>query len=91
MLSELFLEMGEYGAAGMYEEEDRSLFYRKALGIRRFYENRELVPYRGEDLYPNGPISTAMLIKPNYMEGMCIDYRGVAARSQEAAGRKSEA
>ena len=87
MLTDIFLEMGEYGAAGMYEEQDRSLFYRKALGIRRFYENRELVEYQGEYLYPNGPISTAMLIKPNYMEGMCIDYRGMAARNQEAADR----
>lgn len=85
MLSTTFLEMGEYGAAGMYEEQDRSLFYRKALGIRRFYENRELAEYQGEDLYPNGPIFTAMQIKPNYMEGMCIDYNGVAARNKEAA------
>ena len=74
MLSDIFLELGEYGAAGMYEEQDRSLIYCKALGIRRFYENRELVEYQGEDLYPNGPIFTAMQIKPNYMEGMCIDY-----------------
>ena len=37
MISEKFKRMGEYGAAGMYEEPERSLFYRKALGIRRFY------------------------------------------------------
>ena len=53
LLSEEFLNIGEYGAAGMYEEPDRSLFYRKALGIRRFYENCKLAEYHGEYLYPS--------------------------------------
>ena len=49
-----FLNIGEYCASGMYEETDRNLFYRKALGIRRFYENCTLMPYSGELLYPSG-------------------------------------
>ncbi len=54
MVTERFKALGEYGAAGMYEETDRSLFYRKALGVRRFYENCELAVYNGEYLYPSG-------------------------------------
>ena len=47
MISDKFKNIGEYGGAGMYEEPHRSLFYRKALGIRRFYENCELGVYNG--------------------------------------------
>lgn len=39
---------------GLYEEPDRSLFYRKALGCRRWFENCPLIPYHGEKLYPSG-------------------------------------
>ena len=34
-LAKKFLALGEFAAAGMYEETNRSLFYRKALGIIR--------------------------------------------------------
>ena len=37
--------MGEYLAAGMYEEPSRSLFYRKALGLRRYFETCNLHEY----------------------------------------------
>lgn len=67
-----FLSLGEYGAAGLYEETCRSLFYRKALGIRRFYENCELAVYRGESLYPSGVIEQKMGIVPNYLQGLYL-------------------
>jgi len=38
-IAKSFLEAGEFAAAGLFEEPDRSLFYRKALGIRRYFEN----------------------------------------------------
>lgn len=72
-----FLRAGEYGAAGMYEEPDRSLFYRKALGIRRYYENCRLAEYNGEYLYPSGKTHTDMCIVPNYMYGMQMDHRAM--------------
>lgn len=50
MVYEKFLKIGEYAASGAFEEPERSLFYRKALGIRRFYENCPLCEYRGERL-----------------------------------------
>ena len=45
MITDKFREIGEYAASGAFEEPERSLFYRKALGIRRYYENCSLFPY----------------------------------------------
>lgn len=67
-----FLMLGEYAAAGLYEEPYRSLFYRKALGIRRFYESCELAEYRGESLYPSGVIRQKMSITTNYLTGLSL-------------------
>lgn len=85
MILEKFLNIGEYGAAGMYEETDRSLFYRKALGIRRFYEKCKLAEYKGEYLYPSGVLQTSMNIQPCYMKGMNINYNAIAAQNSELA------
>ena len=61
--SEKFLAMGEYLAAGLYEEPERSLFYRKSLGLRRFLENDPLLEYHNELLYPSGPMKSDLLVK----------------------------
>lgn len=46
---------GEYLCAGLFEEPERSLFYRKSLGIRRFLENSPLPEYdKTKRLYPSG-------------------------------------
>lgn len=65
-----FLKLGEYAAAGLYEEADRGLFYRKALGLRRFYENCELATYKGDPLYPSGWVGQKMSVTPNYLTGL---------------------
>lgn len=80
-----FLRMGEYAAAGMYEEPHRSLFYRKALGIRRFYENCALGAYRGERLYPSGVLPQSMAVYPHYLRGMNMDYGQIAGKNQALA------
>ena len=85
MIFQKFLDIGEYGASGMYEQPDRSLFYRKSLGIRRFLENCELLPYNGEKLYPSGKMETKMNITPNYMSGMIMDYDKVSKRDKQLA------
>ncbi len=86
-ISERFLEMGEYAAAGMYEEPDRSLFYRKSLGLRRFYENCRLAEYRGEALYPSGYQyqPDEMNVKPNYYWGLSMDEKSMRERDAELA------
>ncbi len=85
MISDKFRNIGEYGAAGMYEEPHRSLFYRKALGIRRFYENCELGVYNGEFLYPSGVVATKMDIFPAYLSGMTIRYDAVSKKDKDLA------
>ena len=70
MLKDDFLRLGESAASGLYEEPDRSLFYRKSLGLRRFYENCELTVYRGESLYPSGVIAQKMNVVPEYHRGL---------------------
>lgn len=83
MLYEKFITAGEYGGAGLYEEPDRSLFYRKALGIRRFYENCNLAPYNGELLYPSGVIPNDMCIYPHYGIGMTVRSAQLTEKSPE--------
>lgn len=74
MLVERFKELNEYAAAGLYEEEGRSLFYRKALGIRRYYETCALNEYNGELLYPSGVCVPSSRIFPSYLNGLtCRD------------------
>jgi len=85
MISDKFKNIGEYGGAGMYEEPYRSFFYRKSLGIRRFYENCELAVYNGEFLYPSGVIANKMSIYPSYMEGMSINRNAVCEKDIELA------
>ena len=67
------LELGEYAAAGLYEEMDRDLFYRKSLGIRRYYENCELAKYDGKSLYPSGRVPEKMKIGLSYFHGLIGD------------------
>ena len=74
MIRSEFLKIGEYAAAGLYEEPERSLFYRKALGLRRFYENCDLPVYNGEYLYPSGATEQRMCLVPHYMQGLCFDF-----------------
>ena len=90
MDSTVFLEIGEYGAAGMYEEPNRSLFYRKSLGIRRFYENCETAIYNGEYLYPSGVVNTSMYIRPHYLNGMEINYAKIAEKNDEITKNTAE-
>ncbi len=85
LLSDDFIKIGEYGVAGMYEEPDRSLFYRKALGMRRYYENCDLAEYHGEYLYPSGILPGQMRIFPHHIPGMTINYPALAEKSKELA------
>ena len=67
-----FLDAGEFAAAGLFEEPDRSLFYRKSLGIRRYFENYPLQPYEGKPLYPSGPIDRSNTILWDFMGGFSV-------------------
>lgn len=85
--AEQWKALGEYGAAGMYEEPERSLFYRKALGIRRYYETCQLAEYHGQTLYPSGVLPNKMEVFPHYMEGMHMNEQAVSQKDKEMARR----
>ena len=75
MFSEKFKSVKEYAAAGAFEEPERSLFYRKALGIRRYYENCPLNEYSNHPLFPSGARIIGTRIYPNYLQGLaCADW-----------------
>lgn len=78
MVIKKLLELNEYNAAGLFEEPDRGLFYRKALGLKRFYENCNLTKYNGELLYPSG--QTAM---PNNQTSMAVDFWKLDEKDKE--------
>ena len=80
-----FKAMGEYAAAGMYENTDRNLFYRKAVGLRRYFENCPLPAYEGKKLYPSGKIMHDTMIYPSYLNGMDIDYFNFAEKDKALA------
>ena len=66
--------MKEYSAIGLYEEENRSLFYRKALGLRRFYEHCDIPAYHGKPLFPSGKILT--WVKENDIIALSVPFFG---------------
>ncbi|MBQ7387086.1 MAG: hypothetical protein IJW03_02855 [Clostridia bacterium] len=84
------LKIGEYALAGMYEECERDLFYRKSLGLRRYYENCRLNEYRGELLYPSGTRCDDVLINPHYLEGFAFNINALREKSPELASRVQE-
>ena len=82
-----FLSLGEYAAAGLYEEPERSLFYRKSLGLRRYFENCELPEYKGKPLYPSGSFSQRMNIVPDYMQGLSFRSGRFESKAPELAAQ----
>lgn len=82
-MKDKLLAIGEYAAAGLYEEPSRSLFYRKALALRRYYERCELAEYNGEPLYPSGVIKQKMRIVPSYLSGFNFRALGDSEESLE--------
>ena len=86
MLKKL-IQAGEYSAVGLMEEPDRSLFYRKALSIRRFYEHCRLAEYTGKPLYPSGVINGGLLVRPHYLNGIDVRLDGVRKIQPEVADR----
>lgn len=54
--TKILMDMREFFAAGYFEEPDTSSMRRWSRAVRRRFENRSLSPYKGELLYPNGPI-----------------------------------
>lgn len=82
-IRERFEEMGEYYAAGYFEQPDAVPFVRFSRGLRRYLETYPLPAYRGESLYPCGPFGSRMCIKHNYSRTADIDYRALEQKAPD--------
>ena len=78
MIIKKLCDIGEYAAAGLFEKPQGGLFLRKAIGLRRFYENCPLPKYNGNPLYPSGGVTT-----PNYMNGLAFDWQKIKTEDEE--------
>ena len=84
-MHEKLLKIGEFAAAGLYEEPNRSLFYRKALALRRYFEHCEPAEYTGKMLYPSGTAKQCMRVSPHYMYGFELNCNNANVDFQESA------
>ena len=81
---ERFLNIQEYYAAGLYEEPGRSIFYRKALGLRRYFEHLQIPTYTGKKLYPSGVWQNNMAVSSHFMN-MMVDWPQLRNKDSLAA------
>lgn len=70
MIVQKLWNMGEYAAAGLFEKPQGSLFLRKAIGLRRYYEHCAVPPYNGKPLYPSDKVSA-----PEYLSGLAVNWQ----------------
>lgn len=80
MIMKKLLELEAFSLAGLYEEPNRSLFYRKSVGLRRFYENCPIPEYNATLLFPSGKVTA-----PGYMNGLGPDFEKIDSENKELA------
>jgi len=67
--SKVLSNMHEFFASGYFEEPDASPMLRWSRAVRRRFENRKMLPYNGELLYPCGPTHIGgenLILAPSY-------------------------
>lgn len=88
--SELFWNIGEPFAAGLFENEDKCPTYRYSNAYRRFWENATLTPYDGRRLYPCGENirrnseNASIAIVPDYSFTYEIRWPVLKGKSEKA-------
>ena len=87
-LAELFHEIGEPYAAGLFEEPERDCFYRHTLAYARYYEALKPSLFEeGETLYPCGTkfFANSCAVKPHFALTYQIDWDALRRKSEEGA------
>lgn len=79
-----FREIGEFYAAGLFEEPESSLFRRYSRGLRRYLENRTLPAYNGEPLYPCGSFAEEMCVRHHYNSTIEIKWEKLKEKDELA-------
>ena len=84
--AELFYDINEPYAAGLFEEPESSKFERYSRAIRRYYENCSLPEYSGGSLYPSGSnINDDYAVLPNYSYTVQVNVAALAKKDESAA------
>lgn len=76
-LAERFYEIGEPYAGGLFEQPDRSPFFRYARAQRMFWERQQMPEYLGGKLYPAGkkyPNPPAVAPDFSYTVSVAVDW-----------------
>ncbi|MBE5766133.1 MAG: hypothetical protein E7335_02995 [Clostridiales bacterium] len=79
--------MGEFYAAGLFEEPEKPRFKRFSRAMRRYLENYNLPAYDGGPLYPCGTSEQKMAIKHCYSYTVSADYGRLYKEDAEVAKR----
>ncbi len=86
-IAQLFYQIDEPYAAGLFEEPERSLFYRHALANARYLEHSAPAAYApGDMLYPGGRsfFETGRAVCPQFALTYQVDWDRLRQKSQEA-------
>ncbi|MFQ6043747.1 MAG: pyruvate formate lyase family protein [Candidatus Poribacteria bacterium] len=90
----LLSNLHEFFASGYFEEPDASPMLRWSRAVRRRFENRKMMPYNGELLYPCGPTHIGgenYIVAPSYSftysynEGALMDVLADAIEDEREA------
>lgn len=78
-----FEQIGEFYAAGLFEEPNATPFVRFSRAVRRYLENREMPSYNGESLYPCGSFATKLCVTHHYSNTIAINWRNLEQKDPE--------
>lgn len=84
-IRERFEKLGEYYAAGLFEDASAAPFARYSRGMRRYLENRPMPEYNGETLYPCGSVQTSMCLRHDYSFTVQADMDALEQKDAVAA------
>ena len=90
------VEKGEYYAAELVINTDRTPLYRYSCAVAAFLKNAELTPYDGGQLYPCGPCMANyhknhhICVRPEFSYTCWADMNGLRQKSSEAADLLTE-
>ncbi|MEE0928948.1 MAG: pyruvate formate lyase family protein [Acutalibacteraceae bacterium] len=85
-----FKKVGEFFAAGFFEEPSKSMFSRFSRAVRRYFEKCRLNGYGGEPLYPCGSKFTGMLVFPDYSFTVAVEWEKLREKCPEATDKLAE-
>ena len=91
---QMFMDIGEYFAAGLFEFPEAGVETRYANALKRFWEQADLPEYDGGQLYPCGMhpfyAQKNMAFRPHYALTYGFDWNAMRLKSEEGARMVAE-